>query len=92
MLENITNKIALISDFKESFKLQTYNLFFIFLYLASYFGGIQPIVVVVDKICRQDTEIEISRNLLVVAPSKSYVSSSVNIFSILIFYDDPQQI
>ena len=92
MLQNVIDKIALIWDFKESFKLQTQNLFLIFLYLASYFGGIRPIVVVVDKICRRDKDIEISRNLLVVAPSKSYVSSSVNIFSILIFYNDPQQI
>ena len=65
--------------------MQSHNSSLIFLNLTSYFGGIRPIVVFVDKICRRDKTIEVSRNLLVMAPSISYLFHIWIYFSIRFF-------
>ena len=72
-------------EFRTSIIVPTSISQFIFLNLTSYFGGIRPIVVSVDKICRQDKNIEVSRNLLVMAPSISYLFHIWIYFSIRFF-------
>ena len=71
--------------------MQSFNSSLIFLNLTSYFGGIRPIVVFVDKICRRDKTIDVSRNLLVMAPSISYIFLLWIYFSIGFFTMSPNK-